>query len=128
MDGILGDLGHLHEDMEAGIVILKKFTAAKQGAYEEANVEFKDYGFDYHLQGAIYASSNLSVWVPKEDVMIVKSTIFDKEVWFAVEAQHPQVMEDYREMLKGMSRKQEELEQEETDIVSEFANLSGEGE
>lgn len=63
------------------------FIRTQGQGYEEANSEFKDYGFDYHTQGSLFSSAFLSCWVtPKGYAIFQTEELADGNYyWFCVE-------------------------------------------
>lgn len=114
------------QGMPAGAKVLKHFEATDDThGLEQANKEFKEYGFQYNTQGAFYSSPmGTAVYFPKGNIAVVSAIIYDKAHWFAIEMD-PREVEELQHKLKGMAAAVEDAEDQEHEIVGEWMKLAG---
>lgn len=113
------------EQDDAHAKVLKHFDSTDEHGLEQANKEFKEYGFSYNTQGAFYSSPmGTAVYFPKDNIVIISAQIYDKAHWFAIEMD-PREIEELRRKLKGMAAAVDDVDEQEHEIVGEYMRMAG---
>ena len=119
------DMKRVSEQDDAHAKVLKHFDSEDEHGLEQANREFKEYGFSYNTQGAFYSSPmGTAVYFPKDNIVIISAQIYDKAHWFAIEMD-PREIEELQHKLKGMAAAVEDADEQEHEIVGEYMRLAG---